>query len=354
MMKKRFSGKSLFFCLLALLALLNACIRPIIPRTGDIGNIAWDEEKPGTLLFVYGYNKGDLNAPDPAQEIFKLTFDQTQVTSLEKIGQMETTPTKDLLPYFQTSASHMYIWENTDNLTPFDQNTKTIDPKLVHLSIFQKERGLILVIHNHKTSSNTAEYALSVIDVSNNAFRDIQIQEEIRITKPEIRWTGFEHDVLLEYQKDLTVYHALGNIDLDKSELTNLKILKSYPAKQQGGLFSLREDQTHVKVLGFENKNTVYYLENPPFSKQAAFIKLVVPSGETTQLASFDIKNSYYPFFSYSDTRRYHDQISIAQRKVAYKANRGLMISNLDGTGQRKLLDIFDDLPKGGPMYGPH
>ena len=355
MMKKRFSGKSLFFCLFTLLVLLNACGPVIIARTGNIDNIAWDEENPGTLLLLYSYNKGDLNTPNQVTEFFKLTFNQTQVTSLEKIGLASTIPTKDFLPYFEINASKLFLWENLDKLIPFNREKHLSTDKLIYptaINTASFKYSLILVSMSVKINENS-DYPLRVVDISNFTVRDIQMPKNISDSPPQIRWTGFENDVLLEYQKDLTVYHALGNIDLDKSELTNFKIFKSYPAKELGGLSSVREDQDHVKVLGFENKNTVYYLENPAFSKQAAFIKLDVPSGETTQLASFDIENSYYPFFSYSDTRRYHDQISIAQRKVAYLANRGIMISNLDGTGQRKLLDIINDLPKGGPLYGP-
>jgi hypothetical protein len=329
---------------------LTGCFGVNVP-SNYIREMSWNNLN-NSLLFTYEYDLGSLDAHTRIQEIYKVSRFETPIPKIEKIE--STTQIK-----LETTFSSLdYIRNNIQSFAYSDEKQTKIKDFYIRGTSYLNPQKYLLVGH-FPERPYLKTWAYSLIDLNQKIIRDIVFKVDLQLDDiPLIRWTGNDNDVLVEYKKEDQIFHTIAHLDDKSYKINNLKIFKQYQSNishSESGdfLISRKDDATDVMVLGFENADTVYYLEKPPKSKTILIYKKNLLTDTEMQIGQMDKDSSYY------DSLYSASQVSIPLKKVAYSIrgeiwnDENLMISDFDGSNQKILLKKNSTLPKGDLIRGP-
>lgn len=348
-----------------LLVFLNGCRESFSIETGVIDpfSLAWAQNQDPHLLFKYGYLSGTPNNAISETRYYQLNVREPEAPVLTEIDQntmQSQTPPSNLL-------GRDLLVKDLEKLRPLPNDKISLikNNNVVACSLHPSKQWL-LVAHKQKPSTpEMPETIYSLYQIEDHSYRNLKgLASLTRSNDPRrevvLSWTGFNNDILVEYEEKDRVYHARSQIDLNTAELKPLTVFKSYAQRENEEkrweasfvplsrhFRPLQDSETDVKVLGWESADKVFFLEKKANDRAISLISYDFQTQTETQVAKMEREQSYY---DYLETR---EQISLPQDKVVYlirKAKEGtdeLWLSNFKGTERTMILNRIRDLPVG-------
>jgi len=325
--------------------------------------LAWAQNQDPHLLFKYGYLSGTPNNAISETRYYQLNVREPEAPVLTEIDQntmQSQTPPSNLL-------GRDLLVKDLEKLRPLPNDKISLikNNNVVACSLHPSKQWL-LVAHKQKPSTpEMPETIYSLYQIEDHSYRNLKgLASLTRSNDPRrevvLSWTGFNNDILVEYEEKDRVYHARSQIDLNTAELKPLTVFKSYAQRENEEkrweasfvplsrhFRPLQDSETDVKVLGWESADKVFFLEKKANDRAISLISYDFQTQTETQVAKMEREQSYY---DYLETR---EQISLPQDKVVYlirKAKEGtdeLWLSNFKGTERTMILNRIRDLPVG-------
>jgi len=182
------------------------------------------------LVFAYAYVTGSREAPQKKTPYYQVDISNPTAPLLTQLDQTQTENKLELFAYLGRD----YIVQHFKEIKPLpDEKIALITERNIVATSLHPNQEWLLVTHTQKkTSPETPQKLYSLYNFKEKSYYNLtfftQLPHPIQADEPILlSWTGFNNDVLVEYEDKDRVYYGRGEIDINTAKLKNTTVFKT-------------------------------------------------------------------------------------------------------------------------------